>query len=135
MTAPIVAEHGHIAVISQHRREMLVAYREDADGGGHFDLAVAGGCLADTPIGHISVNTGLLSAHLLPVADRLGLGAGTPARRELRDAVDELSNLLNGAAALRDFGVQLAPGGYRLLRGPGSAVPVAQLYGGTAWAA
>ncbi|MBO3732772.1 hypothetical protein [Glycomyces niveus] len=118
--APIVAEHGHIAVISQHHREILVAYREGDGGGGHFDLAVSGGCLADTPIGHMSVTTGLISAHLLPVADRLGLQARSRAHSDLRDAVAELSTLIDTAATMRDLGVTLTPGGYRLLRGPRS---------------
>lgn len=123
--APIVAEHGRIAVISQNGRELLVGYREDDGGGGHFDLAVSGDCLADTPIGHMSVTKGLISAHLLPVTDRLGLQPRSRAHSDLRDAVAELSTLIGTAATMRDLGVTLAPGGYRLLRGPRSQGPVA----------
>jgi hypothetical protein len=122
--APIVAEYGHIAVISQNGRDLMVGYREDDEGGGHFDLAVSGGCLADTPIGHMSATTGLLTSHLLPVAARLDLLPRTRAHAELRDAVAELSTLIGTAATMRDLGVTLAPGGYRLLRGHTSRVPV-----------
>ena len=73
VASTIIAEHGPIATLTQHGRELNVGYREDRDGGAHFDIAVLGGCLADAPLGEVGLTRGgMLYPALTPDAELLG---------------------------------------------------------------